>query len=371
MGVKGDALESIDAARYELNMAAEHQHYVPQLLLRGFLSQIGDEAKKEQVRVFDLDAKKQFSPSITNIMGERRFNDWWIDDDILLSIEQSSSQIESQLAPLIERIRAERRLEVTQENISNLALLVAFQFIRTKKMRLLPERLNQQVIDKIKRMGLDPAKVDGLMDTDKESLKLAHVRQQVKNLGKFTDIMVDKVFFVMTAPEGKNFYLSDHPVALHREKEHLGPMRGLGIGVPYIQIYLPLSADVTLCAYDRAVLGNLQRIRDQSMNEGAREALKALREGRIAPSQMKTVIDGAREYDVISPMLDAIRAGDPVAANADQVDHCNSLQVFHAQRFVVDPAGRFDIVGEMIAEREASLKREKLRSHGTQKHTET
>lgn len=96
------------------------------------------------------------------------------------------------------------------------------------------------------------------------------------------------------------------------------------------------------------------------MNEGASEALKALREGKIAPSQMKTVIDGAKEFDEISPMLDAIRAGDPVAATAEQVDHCNSLQIFHAQRFIVDPAGAFDIVGEIIVEREASLARERL-----------
>jgi len=334
-------------------MAAEHQHYVPQLLLRGFLSQIGDEAKKEQVRVFDLDRKEQFPTSVANIMGERRFNDWWVDDDTLLSIEQSTSQIESQLAPLIDKIRAEKRLEITPENISNLALLMAFQFIRTKKMRLMPERLNEQLLAHIKQLGLDPAKVDGLMETDKESLKLNHVRQQVRNLDEFTDIMLKKVFFVMTAEEGKSFYLGDHPVALHCDQEQRGPFRGVGIGSPYVQIYLPLSHDVMLCAYCPAVLGDLQRIRDKSINQGKGEFLKLLMDGKITAEQMKKAVEGASEFDIITPFLDAIRAGEAVPANAQQVDSYNSLQVFHAHRFVVDPSGKFDMVGEMLEERGA------------------
>ena len=343
--------------RYDVAMAAEHQHYVPQMLLRGFLSKVGNEANKEQVRVFDLERKESFPTSIANIMGERRFNEWWVDDETLATIEPATSQIESHLAPLIEKIRAEKRLEICPETISNLALLMAFQFIRTKRMRLLPERLNQQLIGHVKRMGFDPAKVDGIVDWDKETLKQQHVRQQVENLDGFTKIMADKVFFVMTAAPGKSFYIGDHPVVLHSDEERR-VMRGLGIGVPYIQIYLPLSHDVLLCAYDRAVLGQLMRVRDEEMNKGAGEVLKAVMDGRITAQQMKGIIEKSKEFDVIGPLIDAIRAGEAVACAADQVDAYNSLQVFQAHRFVVDPSGKFEIVEEMIAEREASEKRE-------------
>ena len=43
-------------------MAAQHQHYVPQLLLRGFLSRDPAKAAKDQVHVFDLEAGTQFTP---------------------------------------------------------------------------------------------------------------------------------------------------------------------------------------------------------------------------------------------------------------------------------------------------------------------
>jgi Protein of unknown function (DUF4238) len=339
-------------------MAAEHQHYVPQLLLRGFLSQVGTEAEKGQVRVFDLERNESFPTSITNIMGERRYNEWWIDEDTIASIEPATSQMESEFAPLIEKIRTEKRLEITPANIANMALLMAFQFIRTKKMRLMPERLNQQLIGHVKRMGFDPVKVQGLVKWNEESLKRQHVKHQVEGLENFTKIMMDKVFFVMTAPVGKSFYLSDHPVTLHSDEQRNGVMVGLGIGVPYVQIYLPLSHDVMLCAYDRRVLGGLMRAQDQEMNRGMGDALKLVMEGRITADQMKELVEGAKHHDVIGPLMDTIRAGEPVECSTEQVDAYNSLQVFHAHRFVVDPAGKFDLVAEMIDERQASDKHE-------------
>ncbi len=147
-------------------MAAEHQHYVPQLLLRGFLSQVGIEGAKEQVRVYDLERNESFPTSITNIMGERRYDEWWIDDQTLATIEPATGRMESVLAPLIEQIRVKKQIEMTPDNIANLALLTAFQFIRTKKIRLMPERLNRQLVTHVKRMGLDPSKVQGLVDWD-------------------------------------------------------------------------------------------------------------------------------------------------------------------------------------------------------------
>lgn len=340
-------------------MAAEHQHYVPQLLLRGFLSKVDDEAKKEQVRVFDLECRKSFPTSIQNIMGEHRFNEWWVDEATLATIEPATGKIESHLAPLIEKIRHEKRLQINAETISNLAVLMAFQFIRTKRMRLLPERLNEQIASHVKRMGFDPAKVKGLVDWDKESLKKEHVLQQVTNLTEYAKIMEDKVFFIMTAPEGKSFYIGDHPVVLHSDEERRGVMRGLGIGVPYIQVYLPLSHDVLLCAYDRTVLGQLMRIRDEEMSMGAVQLLAMVMDGRMKPAEMKRLIDSVRPYDHVSPLIDTIRAGLPVACDNKQVDAYNCLQVFNAHRFVVDPAGKFDVVDEMIDERSASEQREK------------
>lgn len=341
-------------------MTAQHQHYVPKLLLRGFLSKDPKRAAKEQVHVLDLNEQRSFPTSIDNIMGERRFNDFWVDEDILATIEPWTSQIEAQLAPIVERIRVEKTLERTPEEIGNLASLVAFQFVRTKGMRLMPERLDQQMRRHVKRMGFDPAKVDGLMNLDEEGLKTEHVRHQVQNLGKYAEIIAEKEFFLMSAPEGRSFYIGDHPVVLHNDEPRTLHRGHLGIGAAYIQIYLPLSSDILLCAYDKAVLGQMMKTSAGSFNkEVASYALGKLRAGEITAEQMKSALELRHDLDPVTAMIGRIRAGQSIAIGPEQVQCYNSMQAFFAHRFVIDPDDNFSVATEMIEERQAAAHRER------------
>jgi hypothetical protein len=335
-------------------MVAQHQHYVPQLLLKGFLSKNPERAAKDQVHVLDLETGAEFTPSITNIMGERRYNDFWVDDETLATVEPAAGRIESHVAPLVERIRADRRLARSPEELGDLALLMAFQFIRTKKIRLLPERMNRQLMEQVKKMGFDPGGVQGLEALDENELKRLHVRNQIEGLQKYTELIAEKEFFLMTAPEGSTFYLGDHPVVLHNDEERRGMFGGLGLAVPYIQIYLPLSADVMLCAYDKAVLGQMMKSRDEGVRENQTHALGKLMRGELTAAQMKHALETMKQFDVITPLIEAIRAGEPVAVGPEQVKCYNSLQAFQAHRFIVDPDGKFLVAGEMIKERKAA-----------------
>jgi hypothetical protein len=335
-------------------MAAQHQHYVPKLLLRGFLSSDPGLAAKEQVHVLDLEAGTSFPTSIDNIMGERRFNEFWVDDDVLATIEPWTSRVESHLAPIIERIRVRKTLERTPEEIANLAFLMAFQFVRTKGMRLMPERIDAQLRRHIKRMGFDPTKVDGLMNLDETGLKKEHIRHQVQNLEKYAEIMAHKEFFLMTPPDGRSFYIGDHPVVLHNDQPRTVHTGRLGIGAPYIQIYLPLSSDVLLCAYDKAVLGQMMKSSDEAFNkEVAGYALSKLIAGKISAPQMKLALDSARTLDPVAAMIKAIRTGQPITVGPEQVQCYNSLQAFFAHRFVIDPDNRFAVARDMIGIRQS------------------
>jgi len=343
----------------EPDVAAQHQHYVPKLLLRGFLSGDPVRAAKQQVHVLDLDSQRAFPTSIDNIMGERRFNDFWVDDEVLATIEPWTGQIESRLAPLVERIRVEKRLERTPEEFANLAFLIAFQFIRTKGMRMMPERLDEQLRGHVTRMGFDPNKAHGLMNLDEEGLKKEHFRHQVQNLEKYAEIIAEKEFFLMTSPEGRSFYIGDNPVVLHNDEPKGIGSGHLGISAAYIQIYMPLASDVMLCAYDKAVLGQMMKAADASFDKDlAGYALSKLMAGEISPEQMKDALDTGRNLDPVAEMIRTIRAGQPIAIGTEQVQCYNSLQAFFAHRFVIDPDGDFSVATEMIEEREAVARRE-------------
>ena len=301
--------------------------------------------------MIDLASGKSFPTSIDNIMGERRFNEWWLDEECVATIEPAG-RIESHVAPLVEQIRQAKRLERTPEERGDLALLMAFQFIRTKKIRLMPERILAQLRRQVAKMGFDPSKIKGLPELGREALKKQHAELQINGLNDFVSMLADKQMFLMTAPEGASFYLGDHPVVLHSDEERNGRLGGLGLGVPYVQIYLPLSADLMLCAYCPAVLGQLMKVRDKGMAAGQGMMLRALMDGKVSAQRMKAIVDGAKEFDEITPMIDAIRIGQPLPINREQVQCYNSLQAVYAHRFLVDPDGQFDVAREMVGERE-------------------
>ena len=340
-------------------MAAQHQHYVPKLLLRGFLSRDAKRAEQRQVHVFDFENERSFPASIDKIMGETRFNDFWVDDETLASIEPWTSRVESHVAPLVERIRAEKSLERTREEFGDLSLLVAFQFVRTKRMRLLPERLDAQMRKHVRSMGLDTNRIHGLFDLDAEGLKREHIRHQVQNIEKYAEIIAAKEFFLMTAPAGHSFYIGDHPVVLHNDEPKTLHTGHLGIGAACIQIYLPLSSDVLLCAYDQAVLGKMMKAADEARDkEVAGYALAKLMAGEISAAHMKEAVDAAPDLDPVAAMIKAIRAGQPIAVGPEQVQCYNSLQAFFAHRFVIDPDDSFAVARDMIGERNSAVQDE-------------
>lgn len=79
--------------------------------------------------------------------------------------------------------------------------------------------------------------------------------------------------------------------------------------------------------------------------------LKALMEGKIAAVQMRDAVERSKKYDRIAPLIETIRAGEAVAIEAEQVLHYNSLQALQADRFVIDPDGKFEVARSIAADR--------------------
>lgn len=71
----------------------------------------------------------------------------------------------------------------------------------------------------------------------------------------------------------------------------------------------------------------------------------------IIAAQMKQVLDTANALDPTKAFIEAIRAGEPIEVQSEQVQCYNSLQAFQAHPFVVDPDGRFEVAKGMISER--------------------
>jgi len=337
---------------------AQQQHYVPRHLLRGFLSNDANEARKEQVRVFDLREGKALPPTnIANIMGERRYNEWWVDDETLLTIEPGVGKIEHHVFPLISRIRAQQKLELSTKEHGDIALLLAFQFVRAKKMREMILRMDNHLRNAIEKRGWKMDQVNGYESPTEDSVKRDHTRQQIRSLAKYTEIMADKVFFLAKAPPETSLYLGDNPVVMANDEDQR-PWGSIGIAAPFIQIYMPISSNLLLCAYSKEVLGQWMRKHDETMNETRRIAIANVMSGKLPVSMMKELLDRVDASDGLNALRDNVRAGIPTMLEPDMVDRYNSLQAFYAVRWVVDSRGRFEVAKSTMPNRQRAADEE-------------
>ena len=111
---------------------AEVQHYVPRVLLRGFVRY---PQAKEQVFVYDKHEDRSFRTNITNIAAERNFYDFDVDDN-QVDVEGILSELESNTKSAFEKlIEAESLAALDDEQKSWLSVFLATQQLRTRHIR--------------------------------------------------------------------------------------------------------------------------------------------------------------------------------------------------------------------------------------------
>jgi hypothetical protein len=234
----------------------KNQHYVPRFILRNFLVNNA----KERVSVYDKHDDRVFTMSIDNIMAENRFHDFAFQDWIV-SFEPVMTKFENMVLPVYQRVVETRRLEGSPEERAALAFLMAFQFVRTKTSRYRMENVQQKLTQKLESMGLDVEGIEGWEPPTEERLKQADLMGIRESLPEFAAAICNKDFSLAQAAPGRSFYLGDHPVCMHnaRPTDFFG---NIGLAVPGIEIYLPLSADLLLCAWCPTILEEIRQNRD-------------------------------------------------------------------------------------------------------------
>jgi hypothetical protein len=313
---------------------AQNQHYVPKHILRQFLS----DENGERVTVYDKHEERTFVTSIKNVMAERRFNDFTFDEDWRVSFEPLACIAEDQVLPAYNKVLSERRLDGSPEQKAALALLMAFQFVRTKAHRDRWQDLEDMLRDMVEGSGGRMQDVQGWEDwrpSTEDDLKRHHLISIHNSLGEFARIIGEKDFLLAKAARDRSFYLGDNPVCLNNARD-FGPYGNIGLGVPGIEIYLPLSSDLLLCAWCPSILEELRRTHAEGRASRRAEALAAVTAGRISAAQMRTLLDQIRPAEEwIETLLQNAAEGRPIDSNDDNMDYYNSLQTSYAFRYVI------------------------------------
>lgn len=184
-------------------------------------------------------------------------------------------------------------------------------------------------------MGANIEDLEGYTILDENNLKRQHLLSIQKSVIDFAPIIAAKNFMLMRAPPSRAFYLGDNPVSLHNS-ENFGFYGNIGLAVRGIEIYMPLSSELVLCALCPSVAERLKREWNEGEQERKREIGAALMSGKITISQAIHIRETIKPLsDKAELTIKNFETGGTIDGGVDQVDFINSLQTRYASRFVI------------------------------------
>lgn len=327
--------------------AAQNQHYVQKFILRNFLTN----PKKEQVHVFSKSSGKGFKTSIRNIMAERRFHEFSIDENYLASFEESVCRVEEMLLPAYRCVIENRRFDGTPGQKAHLAMLIAFQFLRTRSQRDQFVDMERQLAEHLEQHGSSIVDIEGYEPLTDDVLREQHITFMRDAAGEFAQIIGAKDFLLLEAPEGRRFYLSDNPVTIHNSQPNDGFYGNTGLACEGIEIYMPLTSDLKLCAWCPSILGNMRERNAESNRQLATAVLSPAMVRAADPTLLMEQLKELREYRAtIEDTLKRAAEGIPLSASSENMDFQNSLQVGQAREHLICQKADFDLAKRFMAE---------------------
>lgn len=296
-------------------MARKH-HYVPRFLLRRFSHDGGS-----HLHAYDTRDQRQFAPNITNVAHENDFNEFVL-GDYFLSIEEWLAAIESMAAPPIERLLASDTLANSPPmDRAAICHFAAVQFARTaafrNRMRDAFTQMHDALDKKMTALGnVDTLDLGALCLSDPEQRELA-CQQVLEAPQKFAEHFATKAWVLLATMPDHPFVIGDNPVALHNTRSF--PLGGnLGLAVPGIEIYLPLSPTRALCF--------------------------------MCPTHMANAAIASHAVD-----------GRILRRSAEEVDSINAIQILNADRFVFSLTPDFALVERVTGSHTAAVCRPRFK----------
>lgn len=305
----------------------KQQHYVPKLLLRGFAM-----GRNEQIYAFDKTASTVFRTAIRNVAAETGFYD--ITTPVgLASLEPSLGTLESDCAPLINRIRQDRSLAfLTQKDREILALFAMVQHQRTLNFRELISKMNVDLAARLKQIGFDPSRVEGFKEFTDDDLRRFSLRS-IEEAHQFVPHILDKAWLLLQTDPSDGFYIGDNPISLQNLKE-FGFYGNIGFAVPGIEIYMPISSELTIAWFSQSYIDEFSAAVEKAAQAKLIRPIDAFRIDRLSK--------GPREF------LEAAESGEPIQGNSKNTMNVNSLQVRYAERFVYSRNDNFELATQML-----------------------
>ncbi|MEO1729122.1 MAG: DUF4238 domain-containing protein [Pseudomonadota bacterium] len=294
----------------------ENHHWVPKFLLRNFASDDG------RVFYYNL-ANRQIGKRPPKQLASRpNFNDLLVSGEPT-SFERVYERIETRAAPVVKQLIAAKRVS----DLSRIQRFALSEFLAAQSFRTEAYRRGLAA----GRQGIDLGDVLSSHLEDIESLAL---------------MISDRRWALMESPQGTYFLIGDNPLVL-QDLERPSEGGALGLDMANVEVFMPLSPSLALYMPSREV--------GDQIVEGYWNALQlafASIDGlpnsqSLGPAE-REVVD--RCLTSAGPLYRALRLGEVLPAEQDNVVNLNALQIFWAANEVFSRSSDFSFVEHVLAE---------------------
>ncbi|WP_407437637.1 DUF4238 domain-containing protein [Lelliottia sp.] len=322
------------AVRLNLQTDVVRQHTVPRFLLKHFSTP--GKGKRLRLYAFDKATGRTYATTPDDATVRNTFYN--LDNHPERpSLEPLLGIYEHEAAPVIAGLLRHKDIrQLTADDRYKLAVFVAVQRARTFGELERISGIMSVLVNKMAAIGATEEQAGETLGLSAGGdTKDVFLRQLVHQVSHIDHLLNKDWYLIETKPEHP-FYVSDNPVVLENRND-FGPYGNIGLAVPGIQIYLPLSSTLMLAMYCPSIRGKMVRDKQNLQQLLARSP-------HLIPRHM-------RPFDMLEHVnrhIDYLL----IPLSAENVMYYNSLQVEYAEQYVFSRENEFSLVEKMLGDDE-------------------
>lgn len=234
---------------------SKNHHYNPRSILRRFTN------SDDSVVILNKNTNKIFTNSIDNTGSENYFNTIRTGES-KLNFEILFDELDGKLALLITKIVNDKSIKnLNTEELNDLALVVAVQYIRTKIKRTETQDVTKKINASTRKSALrTQAKPIFHPELNDEEIKILTI-MNLSNIKEIHSALINKDIVLADCSNcEKKFMTSDNPVVLGTSLDH----GQIGLNEKGVEIFYPISPNYCLTYYCKSIRNNLSLVRTKS-----------------------------------------------------------------------------------------------------------
>jgi len=304
-------------------------HYIPQFLLRNFTTD-------GKVFVFDKKTRKSFRTNPRNIACEKGFNECTVEGKTF-SLEEYFSRLETQWAPIIEKIVSKKDiLFLTEGQRAVISQFIAVQSVRTPRIPAQMDDFREKATEIVK-FHLGEARLSEVIPPkDNDFDKLTHLRLILDLSKELAQYVFNMDWILLEAFQTVPFVIGDSAITMSNEYEN-GPYGNIGFAVKGINVSIPLSPDLGLLCICKSYLFEFEQM-IKKIN-----AIKA-----ISPHALpKDKEESARS---LGEIIDVFKNKRKSECLQDNMTYYNANQTLFSEQYVFSNKNDFSLVESILDE---------------------